>query len=257
MSGSGDSMHLDLRSYKRRSTHSYALGVLPTLELLRHRAPDVLRVYLSVKGERNRGVAKIRALCERAGIDLRTSDAAVRRLAKAENCYAVGVFRKYRSRLREDGSHVVLVNPDNMGNLGTIARTMLGYGFRDLAIIEPAADVLDPRTVRASMGALFQLRCARFADFGAYWERHGAQAYAFMTDGASSLDTAVFQEPCSLIFGNEGRGLPAEYARVGRSVRIEQASAIDSLNLAVAVGIALHRAYVVRGGEARAGAVGR
>lgn len=250
-------MHRNIRSYKRKSQHSHALGVLPTLELLRHRAPDVLRVFVSTRGERNRGILKIRELCSRHGIDVCTSDSAIGRLASAGNCYAVGVFRKHCSRLSQDGNHVVLVNPDDMGNLGTIARTMLGYGYRDLAVIEPAADLHDPRTVRASMGALFQLRCACFTSFSAYWRRYAGQAYTFMTDGARSLAATQFHEPCSLIFGNEGRGLPEEYSRIGESVRIEQTAAVDSLNLAVAVGIALHRAYTVRGREARTDAASR
>ena len=58
--------------------------------------------------------------------------------------------------------HVVLVNPADMGNLGTVARTMAGFGFGELAVVTPAADVFHPKTVRASMGALFRLNVARF-----------------------------------------------------------------------------------------------
>ena len=237
-------MHLKLRPYKKNVPYSYALGVLPTLELLNHRTPDVLRVFLSAKGELCRGVIKIRQRCASLGIDVSVSDAAIARLTSAENCYAVGVFKKYQCRLSQDCSRVILVSPDDMGNIGTIARTMRGYGLKDLAIVEPAADVFNPKTIRASMGALFQLRFARFASFSEYWEQHAGQAYVFMPDGAKKLDATVFRQPCAFIFGNEGQGLPAEYARLGESVRIEQAGAIDSLNLGVAVGIALHRAYV-------------
>jgi TrmH family RNA methyltransferase len=239
-------MCFKLRPYKKSSLYSYALGVFPTLELLHHRALDVVRVLLSSKSEPNRGIAKIRELGALLGIDIRADDSAIARLTNAENCYAVGVFRKYYRNLSRISSHVVLVNPDDMGNLGTIARTMRGYGFRNLAIVEPAVDVFNPRAIRASMGALFQLRFARFPSFDDYWEQYAGRAYTFMTGGYQRLNAASFQEPCAFIFGNEGQGLPKQIARIGESVRIEQSNAIDSLNLGVAVGIALHQAFVTR-----------
>ena len=44
----------------------------------------------------------------------------------------------------------------------------------------------------------------------------------------------------TLIFGNEGRGLPAEFARRGQPVRIPSNDRIDSLNLAIAAGIGIY-----------------
>lgn len=47
--------------------------------------------------------------------------------------------------------HVVLHNPSDVGNVGTILRSALGFGFRDVAIIRPGVDPFDPRVLRASM----------------------------------------------------------------------------------------------------------
>ena len=46
--------------------------------------------------------------------------------------------------------------------------------------------------------------------------------------------------PFTLVFGNEGSGLPPEFARYGQPVRIESNDRVDSLNLAVAAGIAIY-----------------
>ena len=54
-----------------------------------------------------------------------------------------------------------------MGNLGTIIRTIAGLGINDLAIIEPAADIWNPKTLRATMGALFHARHECFPNFEA------------------------------------------------------------------------------------------
>ena len=47
-------------------------------------------------------------------------------------------------------------------------------------------------------------------------------------------------EQYSLVFGNEGSGLPAEFASMGQAVRIESNDKVDSLNLAVAAGVGIY-----------------
>ena len=129
------------------------------------------------------------------------------------------------------------------GNLGTIQRTMLGFGFRDLAVIRPAADPFEPRVVRASMGALFSLNVMQYDDFKDYRVAYPAHAlYPFMLDGAADLDAAAAgkQTPYALIFGNEGAGLPPEFKGYGQAVSIRQSAEIDSLNLAVSAAVAMY-----------------
>jgi TrmH family RNA methyltransferase len=237
-------MSTRLRPYKKDADYSYTLGLFPTLELLQHRPEAVSRVLVSSKAADSEGVAKIRALCGAHDLPVEVADAQIQRLAHAENCYAVGVFAKYEAPLSPRHNHLVLVHPEDSGNLGTIVRTMLGFDVADLAIVRPAVDLFAPRTVRASMGALFQLRYAYYDDFEAYAREFGGQGghtlYPLMTDGAQTAAETHFRAPWSLVFGPEAAGLPPEFQQWGPSVRIPQSGRIDSLNLAVAVGIALY-----------------
>lgn len=236
-------MDVPLKPYKRDFDYSYSLGVFPTLELLDAQPQQVLKVLVRAKGERNEGVQKLEELCRRSGIKLETNDRAVERLAQKENTFAVGVFRKYTTTLDTGQNHVALVNPGDMGNLGTITRTMLGFSVNDLAIVRPAVDMFDPRVVRASMGAIFRLRCSYFDTFEQYMEAVGTRSlYPFMTGGNLPLDTATFIPPFSLIFGNESSGLPPQFRDTGTPVTIAHTAGIDSLNLPVSVGIALYEA---------------
>ena len=231
-----------LKPYKKEFEHSYTFGVFPTLELLAHRPEQALLMLLHSQGERNQGVAKIRAACRARGVTLEVNDKVVERLSPKENTYAVGVFRKWQDKLDAEANHVVLVNPGDMGNLGTIMRTMLGFGVGDLALVRPAADLFDPRAVRASMGALFSLRTHYFDTFADYSGRFTRNLYPFITDGEARLDKVRFKAPFSLVFGNESSGLPDEYRQLGTSVSIAHTQKIDSLNLPVAVAIALYEA---------------
>jgi TrmH family RNA methyltransferase len=63
-----------------------------------------------------------------------------------------------------------------------------------------------------------------------------------MTNGKTTLAEARFDAPYSLIFGNESAGLPDEYLAMGTSVSIPHNRRIDSLNLTIAVGVALYEA---------------
>ena len=176
-------------------------------------------------------------------IPVREDNKLIDRLSDKENVYVIGVFEKYVCKLEYDTPHLVLVNPSNMGNLGTIIRTACGFGYDDIAIIEPAADIFNPKTVRASMGSLFRIRHERFDDFGEYMKKYDARAlYPFMLDGSCSLkDVQKPGNSCfSLIFGNEATGLPKEFAGYGRPVRIEQTEFVDSLNLTIAAGIGMY-----------------
>lgn len=231
-----------LAPYRKDLDYSYTIGVFPTLELLAHRPEQVTRVLVSSKGEANEGVSRIRAICAERGIPLVQADRQVERLAGNEKTYVIGVFEKYEAPLDPDANHVLLVNPSDAGNLGTIVRTMLGFDVANLAIVTPAVDLLAPRTVRAAMGATFQLAFEHFDSIDAYRARFSRHLYPLMTDGRIDLPEAVFQSPYTLVFGPEGAGLGPEYHALGTSVRIPQSGRIDSLNLAVAVAVALYAA---------------
>ncbi len=228
-----------LKPYTPDMPYSYAPGVFPSIALMRA-APERARRLLLSQRAQGEGVQKLRDLCARHHVREEVADKALQRISGKENCFAALVFEKWQSPLAPAGNHVVLHHPMDEGNLGTIQRTLLGLGLVDIAIIRPAADVFDPHVVRASMGAVFSLRVKQYDDFAAYRaEFPGRALYPFMLDGAMPLRRAAAgaTEPYALVFGNEGSGLPPEFAGMGQAVRIPHSDAIDSLNLAVAVAI--------------------
>lgn len=235
-------MNIKLKRYKKDFEHSYTFGVFPTLELLTHQSECVLGVVVHPKGLTNQGITKIQEICQGASIPLEVQEKTFSRLGARENDFAIGIFKKQLSQLEQESNHVVLVNPSSMGNVGTIMRTMLGFGFSNLATITPAVDHFDPRTIRASMGAIFQMKIDTFPDFETYQKKYLRNNYPLMTDGENFMHEVQFQEPYSLIFGNESSGLGNEFRYFGTSVCIPQSENIDSLNLAVAVGVSLYQA---------------
>lgn len=233
-----------LKKYNKKSEYSYTLGAFPTIELLKNKPEHVLRVMFHSDMNSDRQAEIIHELCKKNRIQCEVQDRLVEKLRDKENCYVIGVFEKYTGILQADQNHLVLVNPSDMGNIGTIIRTSIGFSVHNLAIIEPAVDIFNPKVVRASMGALFRIRFQHFDSFEAYRKQYGREhaLYPFMLTGAVPLQTYV-PDPAkhfSLIFGNEATGLPEEFAEVGQSILIENSDEVDSLNLSIAVGCGLY-----------------
>lgn len=233
---------MNYKPYKKEFPYSYTIGVFPTLELLHHRLDLVEKVILHSKGEENTGCEKIVALCEQHHIPVETNNKLIQRMSKKGNCYALGVFKKTTVSLAKDEHHIVLVHPGDMGNLGTIIRTILGFGIRNIAIIRPGVDAYDPKVIRGSMGSFFHVHIEYFDEFSTYAQKFNHDMYTFRLDGATELSDVRIEEgkPYALLFGNESSGLPLAFNDIGTGVVIPHSDAIDSMNLSIAVGIAVY-----------------
>ena len=211
-----------------------------TYEMLKCSPELVTKVYLSSSLNFTDGINYIIEMCRQNKIQVITSEKAFHILSPKENCFVIGEFQKKHSQLQKT-NHIVLVQPSNAGNLGTIIRTAAGFQINDIAIIRPAADMYDPKTIRASMGAIFHMNIQYFDAIEEYCNQYPDNTkYAFMLKASLSIRNITLREPFSLIFGNEAAGLPNNFADFCDSVVIKHSKDIDSLNLTVAAGIAMY-----------------
>ena len=231
---------MEIKSYKKDFEYSYTLGAFPTFELIEAKPSDVIEVFCSASFT---DMEKLENKCREKGIRLSVNDKLINKLSDKGNVYVVGVFKKFEQGLDNTKPHVVLVNPSDMGNLGTIIRTAVGFGIMDLAIIEPAADIFNPKTVRASMGSVFRIKHKKFQSFDEYLSYTGSRdIFTFMLNGKRPLTINDCPKPdlYSLVFGNEATGLPNEFLDYGTSIIIPQTEYVDSLNLTIAAGIGMY-----------------
>lgn len=113
--------------YKKKLNYSYTMGIYPTLELL-EKAPDkVETVIFQQKESSSPAIQKIKDLCSKHRINFDIGPKVIQKVAIKENTWVIGVFKKYFSTLEESKDHIVLVNPSDNGNVGTIIRTMVGF----------------------------------------------------------------------------------------------------------------------------------
>lgn len=232
-----------MKRYKREDEVSYALGITLTFELLKYSPQYARKVYVHSEMQRGESFDKLKKLCDEAHVPMEYSDKPFNILSQKENCFIIGEFEKFSRPVENATNHVVLHNPSNAGNMGTIMRSAAGFGITDLVIITPAVDHFDPKTVRASMGAIFHLNISVYSSFEEYEKQYGGrELYPFMLKAKKKLSELEVKKPYSLIFGNEATGLPDSFLEVGTSVIISHSNRIDSLNLPIAASIALYEA---------------
>ncbi|WP_063729037.1 TrmH family RNA methyltransferase [Streptomyces sp. RTd22] len=132
-------------------------------------------------------------------------------------------------------------------NLGAVWRSAAALGIDAILLSPDCADPLYRRSIKVSMGAVFSVPYARFAD----WPRGlevvrdaGYPIYALTPDEkATPLNDvpAEHLERCAVMFGSEGHGLSAAALRAADEwVRIPMAHQIDSLNIAAAAAVTFY-----------------
>jgi TrmH family RNA methyltransferase len=229
-----------MKKYSKELDYSYTLGIFPTIELINRKHDLITKIVLSneIKADINN---KLLNLCNTYNIEHIYDDSFIKKVSDKENCYVVGIFKKEHNKLDTNKSHLVLVNPSNMGNVGTIIRTMLGFNYKDLAIIMPSVDIFNPKVIRASMGSIFGINIELFSSFEEYTNLYNNhKIYTFMLDGEDEIQDVKEENIHSLVFGNESSGLDESYKKYN-SVVIPHSVEIDSLNLTIAIGISLYK----------------
>lgn len=233
---------MKISRYKHDLDYSYALGATLVFELIKTMPAQVKRVFIKTSARRDSdSMQQILEACTRQKIELIENDKAFNILSPKENCFVIAEFKKFSRPFDLNKNNIVLVNPSDAGNLGTIIRTGAGLGFNNIIIIKPAVDAFDPRVIRASMGAVFHANIMYYDSIENYMQEFPEHhRYAFMLRHATDFATTKIEAPFSLIFGNEASGLPDGYADFCHSVKIPQSSQIDSFSLPVAASIAMY-----------------
>jgi 23S rRNA (uridine2479-2'-O)-methyltransferase len=144
---------------------------------------------------------------------------------------------------------VVFDRPASPGNIGTLIRSADAFGASGVIVTGHAADVYDPRSVRASTGSLFALPVVRAAshrpvlDWAAALREGGTSVAVVGADENGGRDAADVDltGPTLLLIGNEATGLAAGWRDAcDELARIPMLGAASSLNAATAASVLLY-----------------
>lgn len=142
--------------------------------------------------------------------------------------------------------YLVLEGVQDPGNVGTILRTADAFDADGLILLEGCADLYNPKTVRASMGAVF--RCPAWSGTLSALLPLLRQAELPLLGAALRWDTIDARQADltrgAILIGSEGRGLSeAALAACDSTIRIPMQERCESLNAAIAASTLLWEGY--------------
>ena len=147
---------------------------------------------------------------------------------------------------------VILDGVQDPGNAGAIIRSAEAFDATGVVFLKGTVNPYNPKAIRASAGSLFRVPLAAGVEPPTILdalEKNKIEVYALMPKGAVDLGACDLRRDCALIAGSEARGVGERLARIAIPVRIP-AVKVESLNVALATGIALYEARRQRTGRA-------
>lgn len=144
---------------------------------------------------------------------------------------------------------VALAGIANHDNMGAIFRNAAAFEADAVLLDRSCCDPLYRKSIRVSVGAVLKVPFAQDGDAAGLAEnlqRHGFDLLALSPRGELDMAQAERGARVALLLGAEGDGLPPALLARLKTARIAMSGGFDSLNVAAASAIALHRLW--RGG---------
>lgn len=137
---------------------------------------------------------------------------------------------------------LMLDDVQDPGNMGTMIRTALSFGYHQIFISEKCVDVYNEKVIRSTQGALFHIPIIRcnLSEMIQTLKEEGYQLLGTSLHEATPLHEIKAQPKHVLLMGNEGQGVHEQLLKLcDQNVYIEMQT-FESLNVAVAAGICMY-----------------
>jgi TrmH family RNA methyltransferase len=128
------------------------------------------------------------------------------------------------------------------GNMGTIIRTAKAFGFNMVMTSAGSVDIYNPKVIRSTQGAIFGIKMLAELNGTSIIQKlkPSHTFYSLTTDGDMQIDSIRPAKKSALIVGTEIEGVSSYFLDNSHfKIRIPQSGDVDSLNAAVAAGIAM------------------
>ena len=135
---------------------------------------------------------------------------------------------------------IILDRVQDPGNLGTILRSAVGFGVKQIICSKGTVSAWSPKVLRSGMGAHFKLQILENQDLNEVILKVETPIFATSLQAEKSIYDENFTTKTAWIFGNEGAGVSLELlSKVKNQVIIPQVGEIESLNVAMAATVCL------------------
>ena len=141
----------------------------------------------------------------------------------------------------DKGNYLLLDRLMDPGNMGTLIRSAVAFGFDGVLLHGDCVEVFNPKTVRATMGALpFSSHSVATQNVFQSLEDSGYEMITTVLRGGTNLYEMEFGPKTVLVIGNEANGVSDEiFKKATRTLSIPMSGNVESLNAAVAGSICM------------------
>ena len=172
------------------------------------------------------------------------NDEIIKKISQTQNSQGIiGVCHKKKEENIKSKNVIVLDNLQDPGNVGTIIRSALAFGYHDIILSNDSVDVYNDKVIRSSQGAIFKMNILYQDIFKTIKDLKSKEYKIFGTalNNAKALSDICFSTKNVIILGNEGSGIRNEIlASTDENIFIEMNKDIDSLNVGVAGSIIMY-----------------
>ncbi len=152
---------------------------------------------------------------------------------------------KYIPEQKISGNVLILDDIQDPGNLGTLIRSSIAFGFNNIILSDESVDLYNPKVIRATEGMIFNINVIR-TNIIEYIPKLKEMGYKILvSDVVSGKD--IKDEICNniaLVLGNEGKGVHKNIKELcDELVNIKMDKACESLNVGVAGSILMYEVY--------------
>ncbi len=136
---------------------------------------------------------------------------------------------------------LILNKVQDPGNVGTLLRSALGFGFNTV-VLDNTCDLYNDKVLRSAQGNIFRLNIV-FSDTVKFMESHPEYLYYGTAMNGEDINF-ITGKKLALILGNEGSGVSKDIlSKTHKNISIK--TSVESLNVGVAGSIIMH--HIKRG----------
>ncbi len=157
----------------------------------------------------------------------------------------IGVCKKREETTLSNDRVLFLDRVQDPGNIGTLLRSALCFGYKEIISISGSASFYNPKAIASSQGALFALSLHENWSQEEAVETLKKEGYyllgSSLANGADFHSLPPLPKKSCLILGNEGKGMSDYLLSQTDANAYIPIEGIDSLNVGVAGGILMER----------------
>lgn len=148
----------------------------------------------------------------------------------------------HHSIVKDGKRYLLLDRVQDPGNVGTMMRTALAFGYDQIIMSEDCVDLYNDKVIRSTQGALFQMKVCvmNLKDAIVLLRQNHVQVYGTSLRNAASIETYQSEDKMAFIMGNEGQGVSDDLLDMCDHKVYIPIQSVESLNVGIAAAITMY-----------------